>query len=55
MMGSLEDEKNQGIIPRINKKIFSIIKNNKRTEIIYSVKVSIIEISNENIKVKACN
>ena len=44
MMGVMEDDTNQGIIPRINKQVFSIINNSNKSEIEYTVSVSMIEI-----------
>ena len=50
MMGVMEDDTNQGIIPRINKQVFSIINNSNKSEIEYTVSVSMIEIYMEKIK-----
>ena len=55
MMGVMEDDTNQGIIPRINKQVFSIINNSNKSEIEYTVSVSMIEIYMEKIKVKDFN
>lgn len=54
-MGVMEDDTNQGIIPRINKQVFSIINNSNKSEIEYTVSVSMIEIYMEKIKVKDFN
>lgn len=53
MQGIIDDEVNQGIIPRINKQVFSIIKNSKSNEIEYTVIVSMIEIYMEKVKVRS--